>query len=163
MAEQRDEMTVIGRGTTIKGEMAFEGGARVLGTFEGRIQAGGELQVASGATCRAELEAARIVVEGNVEGDITATDRLTLSAGAVVSGDIRAGTLVVTEGARFTGHVSVGPEALKAQAVPAGVVKRTAAVVVEPSPAAVPVRPWDAGYTREAEQAELVGVAGLNG
>ena len=136
MANSASETTVIGKGTTIKGEMQFEGGARVLGVFEGRIEAGGELQVDQGATCRAELAAARIVVDGDVQGDVKAIDQLTLTANARVRGDITAGTLVVTEGAQFIGHVNIGPEAIKHAQSP-----RKAAAVVETTPAAQTIIP----------------------
>jgi len=105
------EMTVIGPDTTIKGEMNFDGGARVLGTFEGKITAGGNLEIGESATCRAELNGARVEIDGHVEGDVSATDRLTLNAAARVHGDITAGTLIVKEGASYVGRCNVGPEA----------------------------------------------------
>lgn len=108
------EMTVIGADTHIKGEMQFQGGARILGRFEGRISAGGELQVAESAVCTAELEGARIVIDGQVHGNVRAREQLRLTAHARVHGDITAATLIVTEGATFIGHCKVGPEAVKA-------------------------------------------------
>lgn len=110
MADQ-SEITVIGRDTRIKGEMQFEGGARILGTFEGKITANGEVEIAESATCNAEVEAERIVVDGSVEGNLEARDRLSLNANAKINGDITAGELVVTEGATFVGHCRVGPRA----------------------------------------------------
>ncbi|MEM9372975.1 MAG: polymer-forming cytoskeletal protein [Planctomycetota bacterium] len=105
------EMTVIGPDTQIKGEMFFEKSARILGSFEGRIAAQGEVQIGNGAQCNAAVEAERIVVDGNVNGPITARDRLTLTANARVQGDLTAGTLVVAEGASFVGQCNVGPHA----------------------------------------------------
>lgn len=105
------EMTVIGPDTQIKGEMFFEKSARILGSFEGKIAAQGEVQIGSGAQCNAAVEAERIIVDGNVNGPITARDRLTLTANAKVQGDLTAGTLVVAEGASFVGHCNVGPHA----------------------------------------------------
>ncbi len=105
------EMTVIGPDTQIKGEMFFEKSARILGSFEGKIAAQGEVQIGNGAQCNAAVEAERIIVDGNVRGPITARDRLTLTANAKVQGDLTAGTLVVAEGASFVGHCNVGPHA----------------------------------------------------
>lgn len=105
------EMTVIGPDTQIKGEMYFEKSARILGTFEGKIAAQGEVQIGSGAQCNAAVEAERIIVDGNVNGPIIARDRLTLTANAKVQGDLTAGTLVVAEGASFVGQCNVGPHA----------------------------------------------------
>lgn len=107
------EMTVIGRDTRIKGEMYFENGARILGRFEGKIAAQGEVQIGESATCDASVEADTVVVDGRVTGDLTARSRLSLNSNAQVQGDLTAGTLVVAEGATFVGHCTVGPEAAK--------------------------------------------------
>ena len=105
------ELTVIGPDTRIKGEMFFEKSARILGQFEGKIIAQGEVQIGNGAECNAAVEAQRIVVDGKVNGPIAAHDRLTLTENAEVQGDITAGTLVVAEGASFVGNCTVGPRA----------------------------------------------------
>lgn len=105
------EMTVIGPDTKIKGEMYFEKSARILGSFEGKIIAQGEVQIGVGALCNAAVEAERVIVDGRVNGPITARDRLTLTSNAQVQGDLTAGTLVVAEGASFVGHCHVGPHA----------------------------------------------------
>ena len=110
MADNR-EITVIGADTHIKGEMSFGSTARVLGTFEGTISAKGEIQVAEGATCRAAIDAKTISVDGVVEGNVTAHEKLVLNAKARMKGDLVAPTLVVAEGAEFTGHVTVGGDA----------------------------------------------------
>jgi cytoskeletal protein CcmA (bactofilin family) len=105
------EMTVIGADTTIKGEMFFEKSARILGNFEGKITAQGEVHIGNGANCNAAVEAEKIIVDGSVQGPLFARDRLTLTANAQVQGDLTAGTLVVAEGASFVGHCNVGPRA----------------------------------------------------
>lgn len=105
------EMTVIGSDTRIKGEMFFEKSARILGHFEGKITAQGEVQIGSGANCNAAVEAEHIIVDGAVQGPLFARDRLTLTKNAQVQGDLTAGTLVVSEGASFVGHCNVGPRA----------------------------------------------------
>jgi cytoskeletal protein CcmA (bactofilin family) len=105
------ELTVIGADTRIKGEMFFEKSARILGHFEGKITAQGEVQIGNGANCNAAVEAEQIIVDGSVQGPLFARDRLTLTANAQVQGDLTAGTLVVAEGASFVGHCNVGPRA----------------------------------------------------
>lgn len=105
------QMTVIGPDTQIKGEMTFNSTAKLMGMFEGKITAKGELQVAEGATCKASVDAGKILVDGVVEGNVTATERVQLNAKSRMKGDLVALRLVVAEGAAFTGHVSVGPDA----------------------------------------------------
>jgi len=105
------EMTVIGTDTRIKGEMFFEKSAKILGGFEGKITAQGEVQISSGAQCNAAIEAQSVIVDGQVTGPIVAHGQLTLTANAQVQGDLTAGTLVVAQGASFVGHCNVGPAA----------------------------------------------------
>jgi len=107
------QMTVIGPDTQIKGEMTFNSTAKLMGMFEGKITAKGELQVAEGATCKASVDAGKILVDGVVEGNVTATERVQLNSKSRMKGDLVALRLVVAEGAAFTGHVSVGPDARK--------------------------------------------------
>ena len=105
--------TVIGPDTHIKGEMIFDSTARILGTFEGRVTAKGEVQIGEGATCKAAIEGQTVVVDGLVEGDVLARERVQLNAKARVIGDVVANTLVVAEGASFIGNVKVGADAIK--------------------------------------------------
>jgi cytoskeletal protein CcmA (bactofilin family) len=111
MAESSNHTTVIGQDTHIKGDMTFDGTARILGSFEGTIAAKGELQIAEGAKCRASVEAGKVLVDGLVEGNLTGRERVELSAKARVKGDLVTSRLVVAEGAAFVGHCTVGPDA----------------------------------------------------
>ena len=52
-------------------------------------------------------------VEGDVKGNLSANDRIELKSTARYEGDLRASKLTVDEGAVFSGHVTVGPEAVK--------------------------------------------------
>lgn len=113
MPADPSQTTVIGPDTHIKGDMTFTSSARILGTFEGRIAAKGELQVAESATCRAAVEASRVQVDGTIEGNVTAKERLELGSKARIKGDLVTARLVVSEGASFVGHCSVGADAAK--------------------------------------------------
>lgn len=113
MAEMNRTTTVIGPDTHIKGEMVFDSTARILGTFEGRVVAKGEIQIGEGAACKAAVEGATVIVDGLIEGDVLARERVQLNSKARVVGDIVAATLVVSEGASFTGHCRVGSDASK--------------------------------------------------
>ena len=63
-----------------------------------------------------EVEAGQIVVEGQVHGQLTAGERLELKQSARYEGDVGASRMVVEDGAIFSGHVSVGPGAVKPHA-----------------------------------------------
>jgi cytoskeletal protein CcmA (bactofilin family) len=131
-AGQGNELTVIGRGTTIRGEVDFDQGARILGVFEGKIRSQGEVQIGDTAECRAEIDATRIRIDGHLEGDVIARERLLLSETANMTGDIRAATLHVDEGATFVGHCRVGVDALENSGTGGTNAARTAPATSEP-------------------------------
>jgi cytoskeletal protein CcmA (bactofilin family) len=108
MASTLENTTVIGAGTHIKGEMVFDSDALILGTFEGRISTKGEIQIGQQAVCKAAIEGASVIVDGQVEGDVLGTERVYLSATARVIGNIVAAALVVAGGACLNGHCRVG-------------------------------------------------------
>lgn len=134
MGEHESQITVIGPDTKIKGEMTFERTARILGRFEGKVSTAGELQVGATAQCHAALEAGTVIVDGTVEGDILARDRIQLNGSAKVIGDVVAEKLIVSEGASFSGHCRVGPEAVK-QASSPRMPAAAEATTAEPKPA----------------------------
>ncbi len=114
MADTDTQTTVIAADTHIRGEMSFDRTAKLLGKFEGKVTAKGELQVAEGAVCKAEVEAGRVTLDGAIDGNVTAQDRIQLNSKASINGDIKAAKLVVAEGASLYGHCAVGPDAAKA-------------------------------------------------
>src|SRR5436190_10259542 len=105
--------TILGPDASFKGEMSFEKGLRLMGRFEGKINTSGRLHIAKEAKMQADVEAAAIIVEGDVRGNLTANDRIELKQSARYEGDLMAAKLVVDEGAVFSGHVTVGPDAVK--------------------------------------------------
>jgi cytoskeletal protein CcmA (bactofilin family) len=110
---EEGQVTIIGKDAKIKGELSFENSAKILGGFEGKITAKGEVVIGETANCRATVEAGTVIVDGPIEGDIIARDRIQLSPKAKVKGDIIAASLTVSEGASFVGHCKVGPDAVK--------------------------------------------------
>jgi cytoskeletal protein CcmA (bactofilin family) len=104
--------TIIGPDAKFKGELSFEKGVKVLGSFEGQINTKGTLVVASGAHMQADIEAGSIAVEGEVKGNMAASDLIELKQTATLQGDIRCARLVVIDGASFVGHCNVGNGAM---------------------------------------------------
>src|SRR3954471_7642299 len=105
--------TILGPDANFKGELSFEKGMRLMGKFEGKVNTPGRVHVAKEAKMSADVEAGGIVVEGDAHGNLSASDRVELKQSARYEGDLRATKLVVDEGAVFSGHVQVGPEAAK--------------------------------------------------
>src|SRR5688572_8917044 len=122
---QQDFPTVIGPDATFKGEMSFEKGLRLQGRFEGKINTNGRLHVSKEAKLMADVEASAIILEGEARGNLTANDRIELKQSARYEGDLNASKLVVDEGAVFSGHVTVGPDAVKGNGAATGGGDRT--------------------------------------
>jgi cytoskeletal protein CcmA (bactofilin family) len=116
----QDFPTIIGPDASFKGELSFEKGLRLQGRFEGKMNTPGRLQIAKEAKMQADVEAGSIIIEGDVRGNLTASDRIELKQSARYEGDLSASKLVVDEGAVFSGHVTVGPDAVKGGAPTGG-------------------------------------------
>jgi cytoskeletal protein CcmA (bactofilin family) len=69
--------------------------AKISGQFEGNIAAAGDLHIARGARCRANIRAGRVQVEGNFEGNMAATREMRVSQNGRCKGSFNAGNLHV--------------------------------------------------------------------
>ena len=113
-----DFPTIIGPDASFKGELSFEKGVKILGSFEGRISTKGNLVVASEGSIQADVEAGTITVEGEINGNISAGDLVELKNSARLQGDLRCERLIVVDGAHFVGHCDVGSEAAASKKTP---------------------------------------------
>ena len=138
MAERASAETIIGTGARIVGEVSFDGPAKILGAVEGSITTKGELQIGAGASCKANIDAQRLAVDGSITGNVTARDSLELAANAKIEGDLITAKLVVTEGATFVGYCRVGPDAAKAMSNGQTASRPKAASASESKPAPKP-------------------------
>jgi cytoskeletal protein CcmA (bactofilin family) len=129
-----DFPTIIGPDAKFKGELSFEKGVKILGSFEGRISTKGNLVVASEGAIQADVEAGTITVEGEINGNISAEDLVELKNSARLQGDLRCERLIVVDGAHFVGHCDVGSVAAGEAAAP----KKAPQPVQRPTPTQTP-------------------------
>lgn len=108
---QNDTMTTLGTDAKFKGELEFEKGVRLLGSFEGEIKSKGELLIAEGANLSGEVNAGSINIDGDVRGNLKAGAKVVLSATGHLEGDICATRLEVADGAVLIGRCVVGVDA----------------------------------------------------
>ena len=118
MADVNGEFpTVIGADAKFKGELSFEKGVRIEGSFNGHIKSKGTLHIAEGAHVDAQaIEAANVKVEGECRGNLFVSEKLHLMATAKMEGDLRTTRLEIADGAIFQGNVMVGQGAAEAAA-----------------------------------------------
>lgn len=99
--------TIIGEHTKLNGEIHSEGGVRIDGEVEGKVNCGGFLLVGEKAHVKAHVKACDSIISGKVEGDITVEKKLELKSSAYVHGDIIARVLSMESGTQVCGNCSV--------------------------------------------------------
>ena len=135
-----DFPTILGPDAVFKGELSFDKGMRVQGRIDGKITTAGRLHVAKEAKISADVDAGAIIVEGDVKGALIASDRIELKNSARYEGDLTCSKLTVDEGAVFSGHVHVGPDAVKGGARPVQTSSSAPRPNPTPAPAPAPVK-----------------------
>ena len=84
---------LLGPRDRLVGHLYIDGDLRVIGTVEGELEVTGSVEIDEG---------------GSVTGPVTARDRLVVGRAGSLKGDVRVARLVVQDGARFSGKVSMG-------------------------------------------------------
>ncbi len=97
----------------VKGTITFDKTVRIHGQIEGAINGPGRVHVAKEGKVTGDIEANEVVIEGRIDGDIVAADRVELKPTGHYQGDLRASKLAIDAGASFSGHVTVGADAMK--------------------------------------------------
>jgi len=112
------EVTVVGQGASIEGTLVSAGSLRVDGQVKGKITAEGDVGLSAQSRVEADIHAQNVTVGGQLRGNITAKGKAELVRGGRVEGNITARTLVIAEGALFSGQSIMGEPAAQ-QAKPA--------------------------------------------
>jgi len=98
----------LGSGDSLEGKLTFGGSINVQGRVEGELRIGGNIEVASGASVKALVDASSVTVRGDVEGPVTAREKVLLGRSAKLNGDVTAKRLQIEDGASLNGHVRTG-------------------------------------------------------
>ncbi|HET6204967.1 MAG TPA: polymer-forming cytoskeletal protein [Planctomycetota bacterium] len=133
--------TIIGPDAVLKGELAFESGLRVEGTFEGKIRTKGTVSISGKGKVKGEIDAGQVIVEGGIDGNVAAHDRLELRETAKLHGDVQAAKLLVAEGAALSGQCHVGPDVSRGESGTSRAGERTPPREITPAAPAPPMPP----------------------
>jgi len=101
----------------VVGLLYIEGDLRVAGTIEGELEATGDVDIDETANVKASVAGQDVSIRGHVKGPVTAKKRLVVGKSGTLTGDVRVARLVIQDGARFSGNVSMGKAA--AESAPA--------------------------------------------
>jgi cytoskeletal protein CcmA (bactofilin family) len=101
--------TIVGRTTTIQGNLILLDSVRIDGRVMGNIESAPDckIAVAIGPTgeVTGDIKAHRVMVAGKVFGHIHAVDRVEFQKDSCVQGDISYGSIAVEHGAKLSGLI----------------------------------------------------------
>ena len=102
--------SILGEGTSWKGEITGKGGIRIEGLFEGRIDLDGLIIVSRTGRVESEkIKADTVIVGGSVRSDIEA-NRVEIRSTGKVWGDVKAARFTTEEGAYLRGKIQMEEE-----------------------------------------------------
>jgi cytoskeletal protein CcmA (bactofilin family) len=114
----------IDQGSEFEGKLSFKDTVRIDGKFRGEIASENSLIVGESGEIDAEIHSKTVSISGTVHGNVIALDKVVLHKTAQVHGDIEAPSLVVEEGAKVSGKItmpgSAGKNSGNLKAVPGG-------------------------------------------
>ncbi len=105
----------IGSKTQVRGSVSGKQDLVVEGRIEGHVSLDSHLTVEESATVEADVGASVATVRGQVRGPVVATRSILLEATAQVAGKIKAPSIVIEDGAHFSGEIEMDVD------LPAGV------------------------------------------
>jgi len=101
-------MNVIGKGTTITGDIETSNDIRIDGKLDGNLYCKAKVILGNSAILEGNLQAQHAEVSGEVVGKVEVTEMLTLKNSSTIHGDINTGKLVIEAGAKFNGSCKMG-------------------------------------------------------
>ncbi len=101
------ETCVIGQGIVISGRLTGEEDLIVEGRIEGTITLHNHLMIEATGSVVADIEVVERTVRGQLRGNISASEVVSIQADATVIGDIRAPRIIIEDGARFKGNITM--------------------------------------------------------
>jgi cytoskeletal protein CcmA (bactofilin family) len=98
------EVTIVGAGARLEGNVVSAGSLRIDGQVKGQINADGEVTLSPQSQVEADIRAQSVSIAGRFQGNIVVKDRAHLARGGRIDGNVTSKTLVVEEGGIFHGQ-----------------------------------------------------------
>lgn len=110
--------SLLGASLALRGELAGQEDLVIQGKFEGTIYVSGQcLTVGPEGQVKADVQAARVVIEGSVIGNISARERIEIRRTGRVMGDLVAPGIAIEDGAYVKGSIEILREEVPAAPV----------------------------------------------
>ena len=101
-------INMIGRGTTINGDIQSKSDIRIDGILKGSVKTDGKLVVGSSGVVEGDVFCSNADISGEIKAKITVSQVLSLKSTSKLSGDIVTNKLSIEPGATFSGSCSMG-------------------------------------------------------
>jgi len=95
------ERNVIGKNTSIVGDVISDGDFRIDGKIDGTIKTTGRVVIGKSGTVSGKVECNNADIEGKFSGELIVNSLLTLKTTATITGDVIISKLSVEPGAEF--------------------------------------------------------------
>ena len=105
--DSASQVTYIGPGAKIVGELHGSREVLIDGRLEGRLEGDCEVVVGPSGSVKGRIEASTVRISGRDEGDVKALERVELVGKGPLEGEIIAPKLVIEPGTFFKGEVEV--------------------------------------------------------
>ncbi|MFN4314858.1 MAG: polymer-forming cytoskeletal protein [Chitinophagaceae bacterium] len=109
--------TLIGAGTTVKGDISSNSDLRIDGTIIGNIQSTAKVVIGGNGVVEGDISGNQADIIGKVSGNIRAKDLLQLRGDCTVNGNIYAGKLQVEPSAVFNGQCHMGEVSVRTESI----------------------------------------------
>lgn len=96
--------TIIGRNTSIKGEINGSGNIRVDGRVEGGIAIDGDAVIGESGNVLGDVRAESLIVAGTITGNVETSGNLSIHSTGQLIGDVRVRSLNIADGGVFKGR-----------------------------------------------------------
>lgn len=100
--------TLIGAGTTLKGDLSSNSDLRVDGTVIGNVHSTAKVVIGANGVVEGDITGNQADIIGKVTGNIKAKDLLQLRGDSIVTGNLYAEKLQVEPSATFNGQCHMG-------------------------------------------------------
>src|SRR6202012_2209109 len=101
--------SLIGAGTTMKGDITSNGDLRIDGTLVGNIHCSAKVVIGANGVVQGDINGQQADIMGKVTGTIKVKDLLQLKGGSQVNGNIQATKLQIEPTANFNGECHMTP------------------------------------------------------
>lgn len=108
MEELSNSSNIIGKGTTLEGNIETFGNIRVEGKVIGNIKTKSKVALGHSSYVEGGVLAQNAEIAGHITGSVEITEVLVLKATSVIEGDVISNRLIVESGATFNGKCKMG-------------------------------------------------------